>query len=404
MVFCCGSKSRPAEPTKRRTPSNQVSGADSALPRLLGSRKPASTVRGDEKTGKTEDVAQSSSMLPSFLGGDGGPKPGNCAEMPPGKSKSASSEPCIVPTSLSSTDEPKGRGTADEAARSHSADSGNMLGALVEKAIASYDESMLGVKIRTESIKIEPISGSVEVHGLYVDNPKGYRSPYMLHAKKLLAKVSMMKLMTSLGSTIEITEIDLVDIDVIYEKSLWTSNINDLMKKLDDGKGQEKPQTTDETASSASDQKVILHKINVCNVGAKVCTNLSPMVGPRLAVGDICYEDFEKEAGGATGAMDVFKLVMATLLKSILASILGKRVTASASSVAGRASHGILGAVSGISHSARSLVSSTATSQAIVEEAETQPKWTFGNAMKCCDPAHSLCGERALGSEVTVGS
>ncbi|CAE8582282.1 unnamed protein product [Polarella glacialis] len=301
------------------------SSSSSLLPSFLGGSSTEKPKEDDEKVEAATDNS-SSSLLPSFLGGSSTEKPKEDEKIEAAQNKSSSS---LLPSFLSgsSKEKPKKDETTSQAADSSAAGSsditgGNMLGALVQKIVKSYDEKKLGVKVRMDSMAVLPVSGGIEIRGLYVDNPEGYKSPYMLRADKLLVKVSMMKLMGSFGNTIDITEIDLYDVDANFEKSLTTSNINDLLKKLD-APATEATDTND-AKNKKDDPKVSLHKISVCNIGAKVCTNIWPGFGPRLAVGDITYEDFEKETGGPAGMMDVIVLVAKTLLKSIIASIIGR--------------------------------------------------------------------------------
>lgn len=327
-------------------------GAAGRLPTLLGSShgKPS-----DEEKAEAKAASRSSSglSLPHLL---------------PGKSRSS---PAAA------------EAEAEEKPAEASSSDGNMLGALVQKIVAGFDDSLLGVKVHIDSMKLEPLSGAVEVRGLKVDNPKGFRSKYLLHADKVVLRVNMTRLVSSLGGTVEVDEIDLDNVDVIYEKALTTSNLKTLLQKLEGAEqggkgGKPKPSGQDE-----SSLHLALHKIAVRNVGAKVCTSLSAMAGPRLSVGDIHYEDFDKTSGGARGLMHVVQLVLATLLKSILASILGK----SASDGVARAASGVTHTFSNAFHKSKTALSHIrphgATDGEAVAAAEVQP------------PARTWCGYAA---------
>merc|ERR1719242_1192189 len=94
------------------------------------------------------------------------------------------------------------------------------------------DSSMLGVKVELGDLQLDPSSGLVEVSGLTVHNPEGYYSEYLLHADKVVVDIDMQKLIYSFGKEIDVEEMVFDGVDVIYEKSLTTSNLNDLLKKL----------------------------------------------------------------------------------------------------------------------------------------------------------------------------
>eukprot|EP00408_Alexandrium_pacificum_P061317 CAMPEP_0171170180 /NCGR_PEP_ID=MMETSP0790-20130122/8584_1 /TAXON_ID=2925 /ORGANISM="Alexandrium catenella, Strain OF101" /LENGTH=445 /DNA_ID=CAMNT_0011635025 /DNA_START=95 /DNA_END=1432 /DNA_ORIENTATION=+ len=263
----------------------------------------------------------------------------------------------------SSSSLPEAHAEAGAAAASE----GNILGALVQRMVAGFDEGLLGVKVQTESLKLEPISGVVEVHGLKVGNPHGFRSAHLLRANKVVLRVNMARLVTSLGGVVEVDEVELDDVDVIYEKALRSSNLSTLLHHLegDDGKGGHgaKHQHGNHQHGGhghheeGHQPQVALHKISVRNVGAKVCSSLSVTVGPRLAVGDIHYEDFDKTSGGGKGLMQVVSLVLATLIKSILASLLGERASDGVARAASGASAGVAGTFFHALHKSKTAVS-----------------------------------------------
>jgi len=319
--------------------------------------------------------------------------------------------------SMHSTNSSASGAHAEAEAVTATASEGNLLGGLVQRIVAGFDEGLLGVKVHTESLKLEPLSGVVEVHGLKVDNPHGFHSAHLLRANKVVLRVNMARLISSLGGVVEVDEVDLDNVDVIYEKALRTSNLNTLLHNIEGDAGKHdnvKHQSSDHSHHEEGHQQpqVALHKISVRNVGAKVCTSLWARAGPRLAVGDIHYEDFDKTSGGAKGLMQVVKLVLATLIKSILASILGKRASDGMAKAASGASTGVTHALHK-SHTAFSHVHmpfghhhSAGGEEAAAEQAEAakaQPSATWcGYAVpsnwSCCRDA-SVREE----GEITVG-
>eukprot|EP00931_Biecheleriopsis_adriatica_P068246 TRINITY_DN4222_c0_g1_i3.p1 TRINITY_DN4222_c0_g1~~TRINITY_DN4222_c0_g1_i3.p1 ORF type:complete len:384 (+),score=86.24 TRINITY_DN4222_c0_g1_i3:80-1231(+) len=199
---------------------------------------------------------------------------------------------------------------------------GNMLGSLVKSVLANFDSSALGVKIEIGALVIDPATGRIEVEGLTVRNPEGWSSEYLLHADKIVVDIEMEKLLYSFGKELDVEELVFDGVDVIYEKGLSTSNLNDLLKILESDKS-----ATETEQAEASDVKLVLHTILAQNIGAKLATKLTGGHGLRLEVGDLKYDDFDTEMGAGRGLMDVVRILIMTLVKSVLATVIGKENT-----------------------------------------------------------------------------
>jgi len=244
---------------------------------------------------------------------------------------------------------------------------------LVHAAVSRFCASELGVKVELGEMHFEATTGKVQVHGLTVGNPEGYHSPYLLHVDRAVLDIDMRKLVFSFGKDIDVEELTLDGIDVNYEKALHTSNFNDILSQLSTNPEkstsavgeQMHPARVDKvnaesmkhdcvdakamiaggasTVSSAVSQAVgtvrravgaeeagkgerelTLHKVLVRNVGAKVATFLGKEIAARLEVEDISYEDFNTEFGGGRGVVDVIHVLLMTVIKSVLANVLGK--------------------------------------------------------------------------------
>ncbi|CAE8738988.1 unnamed protein product [Polarella glacialis] len=123
-------------------------------------------------------------------------------------------------------------------------------------------------------------------------------------------------------------ELILDGVDVIYEKSLMSSNLTDIMNKLSPDVDELRTAATGgekKQATGKDDFKLTLHKVLAKNVGAKVASKLTRGHGMRLEVGDIFYKDFDKEMGAGRGMMDIVRVLLMTLIKSVLATVLGKQ-------------------------------------------------------------------------------
>jgi len=205
----------------------------------------------------------------------------------------------------------------------------NLLGAMVKRVIANFDESVLGVKVEMGTVHIDPMTGRVQIYDLKVHNFKGYHSPHLMVADRLLVDIELQKLLMSFGREVVIEEVVLEGVDVIYEKGLRTSNLNDLLNNL---QGPETPQDVSRTSSTTStdasaqpsEPAVTLHQVLVRNVGAKVSTVLTRGAGIRFEVGDLWYEDFNEQMQGHRGFMTIVRVLLTSIIKSVIATIVGK--------------------------------------------------------------------------------
>jgi len=198
-----------------------------------------------------------------------------------------------------------------------------LLGSLVKKLIGNFDASVLGVKVTVGALHIIATSAKIEVEDLTIANPDGYHSPYLLRADKMIVDLELQKLIFSMGKDVDIEEIHLSGVDVIYEKAFRTSNVNDILKHLT-GEAKEQAKAKEDEAKKQAPE-VTLHRVLAENIGAKAASVITRGFGIRLEVGDICYEDFSKEMNAGRGLMEVVRVLLVTLLKSILATIIGKR-------------------------------------------------------------------------------
>lgn len=186
----------------------------------------------------------------------------------------------------------------------------NLLGRAVRSLVKNFDAKALGVKVDIGDIEIDALHGKIAVDNVVITNPEGYYSEYLLRSGKMIVEVSLPVLLKSAGKTVEVKEVDLQDVDVIYETGLTTSNIDDVMKKLQSLN----PAFEEKADKSSSSQEVILHKVSILNFGAKAASTLTHGLGPRFVMGDVVYQDFEKEMNPGRGIVDVISVILQSLL------------------------------------------------------------------------------------------
>eukprot|EP00927_Polykrikos_kofoidii_P034480 TRINITY_DN29256_c0_g1_i1.p1 TRINITY_DN29256_c0_g1~~TRINITY_DN29256_c0_g1_i1.p1 ORF type:complete len:335 (+),score=76.94 TRINITY_DN29256_c0_g1_i1:257-1261(+) len=241
---------------------------------------------------------------------------------------------------------------------------GNLLGGLVKRVVENFDTSALGVTVCLDSVRFNPVGGIIEARGLTVNNPHGYRSPYLLRAERVILEVDVQAMILSLGARLDVEEVVFEGLEVIYEKSITTSNLGDLAARLAAARRAEAAAAAGAGAggvvgagcdvrkdSMSSDKKhlqVTLHRVLARDVHARVVSFYSPLKGVRLDVGDVSYRDVDTRAGRERALNDVVRTLLATLLRRVLAAAVGERAATALLGAVSRASDGVVHGVGSV--------------------------------------------------------
>jgi hypothetical protein len=208
-----------------------------------------------------------------------------------------------------------------------------MLGASIKSAIETFDRKFIGVDIEIGDLSVALCSGRIDMHGLQVKNPEGYKSPYLLNASSVVIDLNVRALVFSFGKRIEVDVLELQDIDCIveYDRALGgTSNVDRVMEHLnhDDKPSEKKAKKVQEMVNEtgkappkkAVGNEILLHKVLFSKIGARVATSLG---GVRVALGDITFDDFSKENGPHL-LEDLVFIIFKSFSKTLMVNITGK--------------------------------------------------------------------------------
>merc|ERR1719453_733177 len=110
--------------------------------------------------------------------------------------------------------------------------SAKVIGLAVKMAIEAADKAVLGVDVDVGAARLDLCRGFVNLADVVVHNPEGYVTPYLMSVGKIVLKLNIMGLVKSLGKLIEVQAIILNKVDIIFEKSSSSSNVQDLVKHL----------------------------------------------------------------------------------------------------------------------------------------------------------------------------
>uniref|UniRef100_A0A7S0A4F8 AsmA domain-containing protein n=1 Tax=Pyrodinium bahamense TaxID=73915 RepID=A0A7S0A4F8_9DINO len=212
---------------------------------------------------------------------------------------------------------------------------GPLIAQAVKAYIEAFDQSILGVNVTIKSLEVRVYTGLVDIRGLVVSNAPGYSAEYLVNVDRATVDLNMFRLLRSGFRRIAVQRLTLSNVDVIWEKSgLTHSNVKEVLEFL--RSKSEKGDAPQPTASAEQQDKeaqpkkrvkreVQLGTVKIEDVGVKMASHILHGAGVRLAVADIDYPNFSAEHGSYLGD-DVAKILLASLLKTVVANTAGKSI------------------------------------------------------------------------------
>jgi len=189
----------------------------------------------------------------------------------------------------------------------------SFLGSVVTAGVNRFGPKITQTKVVLTSASISPLSGTGTLNGLIVGNPKGWSDADVCSLGKIHLDVAPFSI---LGDHIVINEISLEAPEFNYETKLVASNINDLLKNIEQVTGaKDAPQAT---AKSGKPIKFEVKKFRLQNGTVRLG------VGPaaiKLPMPPIALDDLGTKEGGITPDQLVF---------AVMRSVTGSVVSATA--------------------------------------------------------------------------
>ncbi|BFM16067.1 hypothetical protein R50073_22500 [Maricurvus nonylphenolicus] len=143
---------------------------------------------------------------------------------------------------------------------------------IVKIAVETEGPKVTGTAVQLERVDLSLMEGRGELHGLQIDNPKGYQSDYAFSMGQVALQVEPKSLT---GKVIVINEILIDGAKLIAEqKDLTRTNLQDL---LDNVKGQGGSKASGQEATPASDSpaadvRLMVEKFSFVNSGVRLIT------------------------------------------------------------------------------------------------------------------------------------
>ena len=205
------------------------------------------------------------------------------------------------------------------------------LGTVVKTGIETLGPEVTGAPVHLKKMDLSLLRGKIELDGLVVGNPKGFKTPSAFQLGKVLIRFQPSSL---LGNTIHVKQVLIADPQITYEVGGSGTNIGAIMKNADDftrrmggGSGGESGGKPAPSGEKKPGKKVVIDDLRV--TGGKVNLSVTLLGGNKLSVPlpEIHKTDIGKDSGGQS---------MGETIKDVL-----KSVTDGATQAAGSAAGGV---------------------------------------------------------------
>jgi uncharacterized protein involved in outer membrane biogenesis len=188
------------------------------------------------------------------------------------------------------------------------------LGPTVKKAAETIGPQATGAPLTIEKLHIFPLRGIVQLKGLVVANPPGFKNANAVTLKQLTVDISIASLLTD---TIVIREILIDSPEFTYERKMKTDNIAAIRENVQAFKDKkagapteqppieqkpapEEPPKEEKAPSEKPAKKVVIEKLRV--IDGVVRAKVPGLPTTPIPLPDIEKNDIGKEQGGTSWA------------------------------------------------------------------------------------------------------
>ena len=186
----------------------------------------------------------------------------------------------------------------------------------IKAAIETAGTKALNVDVSVEGLDLSLLKGQMDITGLNVANPAGFKMPYILNANQIYADIDMGSLFKD---TVVIKQIKLDGIVLSFEQEGFKSNVSTLLKAATansgsskDNKEEKEKDTAKEEESSHGGKSLVIDDLLITNV--KVQVKMLPGLGNKKDM-SITLSKMEFKDIGKSKKVDLAKLTEIIFLK-----------------------------------------------------------------------------------------
>lgn len=190
-----------------------------------------------------------------------------------------------------------------------------IMGSRVANGLRKLSDFVLKMELKVDSAYVDISEGLICIDGLELGNPpeREWRSPYLLTAKRIRCHVLLRDFLMSRCRQLTVQQLHVVGMELMYEKTFNSSNVNDTLTKISEIKENLRPPEN-------KPPELKLREVRIQDIAVRV----QGFVGARanMAVADLTYEDFSSEVGPVKSEF-LLVLLLKTVLKSAVSNVLG---------------------------------------------------------------------------------
>jgi len=182
----------------------------------------------------------------------------------------------------------------------------------IKKAVETFGPQYTKTRVELNDVSLSPLSGKGSLTGLAVGNPQGFSDANAFYLGEIAIVVDTQTLRSN---PVVIHSIRIVAPEITIEQVGKTTNLQQLLKNIEQPSGSVKDTGEDSVVSKSEAIKMIIKDLQIS--GGKVYY-INPLLGSKafdLALPDIQLRGIGEKSGGATGE-EVAKQVIAAINKS----------------------------------------------------------------------------------------
>lgn len=196
------------------------------------------------------------------------------------------------------------------------------LSLVLDKAIINGAETfgpkLTGGSVSIEKVNLNILSGSGEISGITIGNPKGFATDAAIRLKTVRVAIEPKSL---LGNCIRIKNILVDGPEITYETSLKGNNINTIMANIQAAtNGNGRTRNTEPAGSEQPGKQLLIDDLLIQNGTIRMSATMLKGKALNLGLPEIHLQDIGKKSDGAS-IDEVTKQVFAALNKGVGAAV-----------------------------------------------------------------------------------
>lgn len=160
---------------------------------------------------------------------------------------------------------------------------------LVASAITHHGSAMTQARVGVEHVEIQAKNGKGVISGLFVGNPKGFKTPHALRVERIELDVDL----STVAKDVTVVRLLVIDKpDVIYEKGEAMTNFDAIQKNIATYLGPQK--------KVQGGTRLIIEELTICNAQAQASAAFMGGKTISIPLPDISLKNVGKAKGGVT--------------------------------------------------------------------------------------------------------